>query len=186
MREFSKLMIAAALAAGVTAPAYATSPLEKMLAGESALQGEQLEKAIEAASVHPFGSKLNPVRAHQANGQRAYLARLRCDDGTALQFRRRGNVGRGPYMNIVDRYQVRCGKDNATLNEIYMDLYHKGYVENASVPGYSIVVANTDEVDKPAPKPEPLPTPQPVPQTVPIPAPVNPASGQQANPADAT
>lgn len=201
MRTFSRLVFTAVLAAGLIAPASADTAIDRMLAGESAIQGEQLEKALEAASLHPFGSKLNPVRAHMHSGQRAYLARLRCEDGTALQFRRRGNAGSGPYGNIIDKYQLRCGSDNSTLNEVYMDMYHKGHVENAPVPGYTIIAVKAGEAADAAPQREttsaPMPNaaaepapqlkPAPLPQSVPATqVPAIPVSEPAADPADAT
>jgi len=138
MMKFSKIIVAAAALSVMATPAAARDPLEALLAGESHLQGEKLEKAIEKAAEHPFGSNENPVRAHKPQGQRAYLSRLRCPDGSPLQFRRQGNVGIGPYQNIVDKYQTRCNSDDNTIGVIFMDMYHKGYVESEAVPGFTI------------------------------------------------
>lgn len=156
MGSFVKLAFVVA-AAAISAPAAADSALSRMLKGESAIQGKKLEKALKKAEKYPLGSNENPVRAHMPPGQRAYLKRLRCEDGTPLQFRRQGNVGPGPYQNIVDKYQVRCGTDDSTAAFIYMDMYHKGYVEQRPVPGYSIVDTLRDAVLQIESVPEPAP-----------------------------
>lgn len=120
-------------------PASAQDPLAAMLAGESELQGQHLDAAIEKASEHPFGSAENPVRASTPWGQRAYLDRLRCTDGAAPTYARGGSVGASPYGNIMDVYNVDCGAAEPGSVEIYMDMYHKGHLETAAVPGFTIL-----------------------------------------------
>lgn len=119
-------------------PAQARDPLDAMLSGESYIQGKQLDKAMEKAAEYPFGSAENPVRASMPPGERAYLDRLRCEDGSAPDYERGGSVGQGPYGNIMDVYDVRCG-DNGVEFSVYMDMYHKGHVEAAPVSGFTIV-----------------------------------------------
>lgn len=44
-----------------------------------------------------------------------------------------------PYDNIVDIYQVTCANGaSPASSEIWMDMYHSGYVETDPVPGYGI------------------------------------------------
>src|SRR5689334_2987149 len=74
--------------------------LARMLAGESVLQGKELDKALEKASAYPLGSRENPVRASHPQGQRAYLNRLRCSGGDRPTYSRAGNLGPGVYQNI--------------------------------------------------------------------------------------
>ena len=71
------------------------------------------------------------------SGQRAYLNRLRCPDGNAPAFHRIGNFGFGPYGTIIDGYSVRCRDGSDTT--IFMDMYHRGYVERRAVRGFTIV-----------------------------------------------
>lgn len=111
--------------------------LARMGAGESQMQGAELERAIAAAAAHPLGSRDNPVRASTPSGQRAYLARLRCAEGGAPRFERSGNLGPGIYGNIVDAYQVTCRGAEAVT--VVMDMYHRGHVEDRPVPGFEIV-----------------------------------------------
>jgi hypothetical protein len=138
-------VIAAALAVAFPGLALAqesqedvTGVLARMLAGESELQGEDLDEALDEASVHPLGSAENPVRAEMPQGQRAYLNRLRCSDGKRPKFSRLGSAGISPYGNIVDLYSVTCKKGEPKESEVYLDMYHAGYVESRPIPGFTI------------------------------------------------
>lgn len=86
-----------------------------------------------------LGSAQNPVRADMPQGQRAYLNRLRCSDGSVPKYGRIGNVGVGVNGNIVDRYDVNCGSAAPGRVTIDMDMYYPGYVETQAVPGFTIV-----------------------------------------------
>lgn len=112
--------------------------LERQLSGQSQTSGSRLEQLIATAASHPLGSSRNPVRADAPAGQRAYLARLRCSDGTAPRFQRRGSVGPQVFGNIIDDYQVDCGTAAPGQVSVRMDLYHPGYVETRAVPGFTI------------------------------------------------
>ena len=121
-----------------SAPARAGDPFADMMAGKSATKGKKLQKAIEKADAHPLGSEQNPVRAAMPQGQRAYLALLRCSDGKAPEFNRIGNMGIGVFGNIVDSYSVRCEGSEPAASTIYMDMYHAGYRETRSLPGFTL------------------------------------------------
>ena len=148
-------MIGAAVALALTAsPALADDTdkaLDRMMRGESYLQGKDLEKAIEKAEAHPLGSAENPVRTTRPQGQRLYLSRLRCSDGKAPTFYRQGNVGPGPFGNIVDLYKVSCGEAEPRESDVYMDMYHGGFIESRIVPGFA----------DSTPKAEPVPVKEP-------------------------
>ncbi|APE27379.1 hypothetical protein BMF35_a0550 [Aurantiacibacter gangjinensis] len=104
--------------------------------GLSQTDGAQLEAAVEEAEAHPLGSAENPVRTAQPSGQRAYLSRLRCADGSTPAYQRIGSFGFGPYGNIVDGYEVRC--PDADPKTVVMDMYHPGHVEERAVAGFTI------------------------------------------------
>lgn len=108
------------------------------------LDEKEIAKAVEKASAKPLGSKENPVRAYKPDGQHAYLARLRCADGNAPTYERRGNVGPGPFKSIVDAYVVRCG--DAEPVDVFMDMYHD-HVENSPVEGFTIEPAAPAKAD---------------------------------------
>ena len=113
--------------------------LALMMAGRSQVEGEALEKKLKEASAFPFGSKENPVRAQGPAGQRAYLARLRCENLKRPEFYRAGSAGVSPYGNIVDVYVVTCEGSAPAKRDIYIDMYHRGHIEDAAVPGFGIV-----------------------------------------------
>jgi hypothetical protein len=85
---------------------------------------------------HPLGSEQNPVRVGGPGGERAYLARLRCEDGRYPEFEREGSFGIGPWGYILDGYSVVCASGQKTL--IFMDMYHSRHQEDRTVPGFTI------------------------------------------------
>jgi hypothetical protein len=138
-----KLLVAAAML-GSTAAAAMERPNESRdmmkAMGMKIMSGKKLAKAIAKAEKSPLGSKANPVRENMPQGQRAYLARLRCPGGDKPEVSRKGNVGLGVYRNIVDLYSVTC--PGSAPVEVYMDMYHDG-PEDRPIPGFTIVPAGT-------------------------------------------
>lgn len=90
-----------------------------------------------AAETPVLGSKSAPVRAHKPEGQKAYLKRLRCPDGSAPSFSRTGSTRYGGYGNIVDIYRLRCPNTEES-HTVYMDMYHPGHIETQPVPGFTL------------------------------------------------
>ncbi|MEO0907229.1 MAG: hypothetical protein AAFY07_06850 [Pseudomonadota bacterium] len=86
-----------------------------------------------------MGSEKNPVRADMPQGQRAYLARLRCADGNPPSYSRMGSTGAAPFGRIVDAYEVLCESSAPKRSEIMLDMYHPGHVETQAVDGFTIV-----------------------------------------------
>lgn len=112
-----------------------------LLADMFAPVGEGKIRSVEAAAAaagHPLGSASNPVRASMPPGQRAYLARLRCSDGSPPAYQRGGSVGTGPYGKIMDVYELKCAAGQPATAAVYMDMYHN-HVEDRPVPGFTIV-----------------------------------------------
>ena len=146
MRKAVLVLVAAALGGAgampvVGQPVDSERMLEAMMQGRSPMDDAALARRIAEAEKHPLGSPENPVRAEMPQGQRAYLARLRCADGKAPRFNRVGNVGPGIYMSIVDLYDVDCGEAAPGRVKVQMDMYHKGHVEDRAVPGFTIAPA---------------------------------------------
>lgn len=104
--------------------------------GFGGVEGAALDETIVEAASHPLGSSKNPVRTDSPSGERAYLRRLRCADGTPPSFERQGSSGIGPFGRIMDVYRVRCAGGEPVA--IYMDMYHKGAVEARPVAGFTI------------------------------------------------
>lgn len=163
-----KLWGMAALLALAASPALAEeSRLDRMMRGESYIQGEELERLIAKADEQPLGSKENPVRVSRPQGQRAYLAKLRCADGTAPSFNRRGNLGVGVFGNIVDLYDLRCEGSEPATSEVVMDMYHLGRTEDRVVPGFTVAGSGTGSGTS-KPKPAGMPTGAPPPPKQPV------------------
>ena len=112
--------------------------MARMMRGESAVQGAELEAAVRKAEDSPLGSQANPVRVAMPAGERGYLARLRCSDGQAPSFSRDGSFGHGPYGNILDRYAVLCAGGAPASSAVFMDMYHAGFAEPRPVPGFTV------------------------------------------------
>lgn len=96
---------------------------------------EELQRLIAAAASYPLGSLDNPVRVGGPQGERAYLARLRCADGAALRVGARGDAGVGAFGSVASAYVVSCG---GTTRRIAFDMYHEEHVENRAPPGFTI------------------------------------------------
>lgn len=137
-RKALATVAAALVLAGCATPAVRDDAVLRMLAGQSEMSGAALDARIARAASDPLGSEKNPVRAHFPPGQRAYLSRLRCSDGSAPKFARSGSMGVGIYGNIIDLYAVDCGAAAPGRVGVHMDMYHAGHVEDRAVPGFTI------------------------------------------------
>lgn len=111
--------------------------LDDLFSGGRA-SGAELDRRIADASSHPLGSRENPVRVNMPEGQRGYLARLRCADGRAPEFMRVGSYGAGPFGSIIDGYDVRCVDAEPARSMIFMDMYHPNHDERAPPPGFTL------------------------------------------------
>ncbi|WP_166040277.1 hypothetical protein [Sphingosinicella sp. YJ22] len=95
--------------------------------------------AIAAAQRHPLGTMENPVRVGGPTGERAYIARLRCGDGSAPRVGQRGNMGVGAFGTIVDAYPLDCGSAAPGRFTLIMDMYHDEHREERAPAGFTIV-----------------------------------------------
>jgi hypothetical protein len=140
-------LISFALALFVLAlPAGAQKPTEAEQRPESLLEElglapnpERLREAIAAAEAHPLGSRENPVRVGGPRGERAYIARLRCADGSSPRVGQRANIGVGVFGTIVDLYPLDCGTAAPGQVSLVMDMYHSDHAENRAPPGFTLV-----------------------------------------------
>jgi hypothetical protein len=108
-------------------------------------------------------SRETAIEVCEPAGEQAYLARMRCSDGTVPSYQRSGSVGsRNTYdtkakeelarqqmlegrpvapgesdYHTVDLYEVTCSDKKY---EIFLDMYHCGQPETKAAPaGFSIV-----------------------------------------------
>lgn len=133
------------LAAAAACPASAAPKLgqrtaspEQMLARFEAAGQAGLEQDIAAANAHPLGTRANPVRVGGPDGERAYLARLRCADGSAPAVGARGEGGVGAFGSLVGAYPLDCGGDASGPVSLLIDPYHQEHQEDRAPPGFLI------------------------------------------------
>lgn len=138
----SRYLIALA-AAAMTTTVSAKPPREQSPAPREvlALVGEGntdavLQQAIAAAAAHPLGSAANPIRVAGPEGTQAYLARLKCADGSAPVIGARKAGGVGAYGSLVDLYPIDCGAAAPGKLDLLVDIYHEENVERRAPPGF--------------------------------------------------
>lgn len=105
--------------------------------GEGSSDAE-LERLVAAAAAHPLGSLANPVRVGGPDGARAYVARLRCADGSAAKVGPRGAGGVGAYGTVTERYSLDCGAAAPGKVEVVLDIYHEEHKEDRAPMGLRI------------------------------------------------
>ncbi len=144
MRLFVPILSTILLAA---APASATPPREQSPAPKDLLAAvgsgnsdAEIEAAIAAAAAHPLGSLQNPVRVGGPEGEQAYLARLRCGDGSAPKIGVKAAGGVGAYGSVVDSFQVDCGAAAPGTVSLAFDIYHQEHVEQRAPAGFRLDV----------------------------------------------
>ncbi len=96
---------------------------------------DDLAEAIAAADAHPLGSLANPVRVGGPEGERFYLARLRCADGARPQIGARSEGEVDAFGTRASAFAVNCGTATA---RIYFDMYHEEHVENRAPAGFTV------------------------------------------------
>jgi len=136
------LLLAAALAAFQPASppvgARTAEPEAVLNALGLAPEDDDLAAAVAAANAHPLGTMQNPVRVGGPAGERAYIARLRCGDGSAPKVGQRGSMGIGAFGTIVDGYPLDCGSAAPGKVTLIMDMYHSEHREDRAPPGFTI------------------------------------------------
>ncbi len=92
--------------------------------------------ATASGATEPLGTLRNPVQAQSPQGERAYLDRLRCPNGSPPAYERRGSGGPARDGHPIDFYAVTCAGTAPVT--VVMDMYHSGS-EDRPVPGFTIV-----------------------------------------------
>lgn len=136
------MLLAAALAASPAAaqkPGGRTATPQQVL-GEMAPSDPvaEAERIAAAAAAHPLGSLENPVRVGGPEGARAYLARLRCADGSRPRVGARSTGGIGAYGTLTERYPLDCGAAAPGRVDLAFDLYHEEHVETRAPAGFAL------------------------------------------------
>ena len=137
-------LILLAAVAFTIAPASAKPPREESPAPLDVLaqmgggnSDAELEAAIAAASAHPLGTTANPIRVAGPEGARAYVARLRCSDGSEARIGPSRDGGVGAYGSVVRLYPIDCGNAAPGNVDLIVDIYHEEHVESRAPAGFT-------------------------------------------------
>ncbi|HEY1607096.1 MAG TPA: hypothetical protein VGF77_16020 [Allosphingosinicella sp.] len=146
MRKSIFPLLAAAILVGspaVSAPkpklGQRTAPPEKSMAGigEGSSDAEIAQELATAANF-PVGSLRNPIRVAGPDGERAYLARLRCADGSVPRIGAQRPGGTGGFGNVVDLAPVDCGGAAPAHADILIDVYQEEHPLEAAPAGFQL------------------------------------------------
>ena len=99
---------------------------------------DALEQEIAAAAAHPLGSLANPVRVGGPDGERAYIARLRCADGSRPKVGPRAEGEVGGFGSLVSVYPLDCGAAPPGRTALMLDQYHEEHREDRAPAGFGI------------------------------------------------
>ena len=111
------------------------SPDQMMGALNRGSPEEEMRALVAAAAAHPLGSAENPVRVGGPEGERAYLGRLRCADGSQARVGARREAGVGAFGSVVFAYELGCG---AQAGRVVFDMYHEEHVETRAPAGFTL------------------------------------------------
>lgn len=141
MRKALILLAAAGLAGPLSAKpprAESPAPLEVLAEVGAGNTDAELERSIAAAAAHPLGTATNPVRVAGPEGAQAYVARLRCADGSAAQVGARRDGGVGAHGSVVHLYPIDCGAAAPGRIDLLVDIYHEENVETRPPAGFRL------------------------------------------------
>lgn len=140
-----RLPLVLAAAAFAALPAAAQKPGDRTVTPQQVL-GEmapddpiaEAERIAAAAAAHPLGTLENPVRVGGPQGARAYIARLRCADGSRPQVGARSTGAVGAYGTLTERYPLDCGAAAPGRVSLAFDFYHEEHVETRAPAGFAL------------------------------------------------
>ena len=113
-----------------------TSPEAMVAQMDRGSPEEELRALVAAADAHPLGTVQNPIRVGGPDGERAYIARLRCSDGSAPRVGARSEAGVGAFGSIVGAVAVACGGSSVRL---VFDQYHEEHAESRAPAGFTLL-----------------------------------------------
>lgn len=151
------ILVLALLLPVAPAAAQNSTPRQMMERMGMAPSERQIARAVERARSQPLGTAANPVRVSGPGGERAYIARLRCADGTSPRVGDRHNDGVGAFGTIVDVYPLNCGDAAPGRFRLIMDMYHDDHQENAAPAGFTLTPGQSEPGDaRPATPADPV------------------------------
>lgn len=125
----------AAPAAGQRLGARTTSPEAMVAQMDQASPDDEMRRLIADAGAHPLGTAENPVRVAGPDGERAYLGRLRCANGSNVAIGPRSAAGIGAFGSVVAAYDLTCGSER---HRIVFDMYQEENVETRAPAGFTL------------------------------------------------
>ena len=132
-------LLAAGPAAAAPELGQRTGAPEQLFSGIGEGTSEDaLEQEIAAAAAHPLGSLANPVRVGGPEGERGYMARLRCADGSRPKVGPRADGSVGAFGSIVSVYPLDCGAALPGRTTLMLDQYHEEHREDRAPAGFAI------------------------------------------------
>ncbi|HEX6377180.1 MAG TPA: hypothetical protein VFZ91_15820 [Allosphingosinicella sp.] len=131
-------LVLAAPAAAQKLGARTASPAEILGQIAPADPEAEMNRIAAAAAAHPLGTLENPVRVGGPEGARAYIARLRCADGSHPRAAQHGRGGVGAYGTVTQLYPLDCGGAAPGRAELVVDLYHEEHREDRAPAGFTI------------------------------------------------
>ena len=78
------------------------------------------------------------MRVGGPEGERAYLARLRCADGASPRIGSREDAGVDAFGTVARAYSARLRRRGSRGERIVFDIYHEEHVEDRAPPGFTI------------------------------------------------
>jgi hypothetical protein len=145
--SFAFIALAAGLVAGVAGAAGApddkigartTSPEQMLSEFGSGVSDAELERAAAEAATHPFGTRDNPARVGGPEGERTYISRLHCGDGSRPRVGPRRDGGIGAYGTVTGLYPLDCGNAAPGRFDLVIDMYHEEHKEDQAPAGFRI------------------------------------------------
>lgn len=134
----ASLLVAAPAAAEEKPGDRTRTPEQMMREFGFASDQDDLAAAIAAAQAYPLGTIRNPVRVGGPEGERAYIARLRCSNGEAPRVGARTAAGAGAFGSVVASYSLDCGAAAPGRFSLIMDMYHEEHDETAAPAGFTL------------------------------------------------
>ena len=132
------ILLASAAATAQPRPGDRTRTPEQMRSEFAVAEGQDdIAEALAAAAAHPLGTLQNPVRVGGPEGERAYIARLRCADGAEPQVGPRRDAGVGAFGTVVGAYPLDCRGTGRF--DLVLDMYHEEHRETRAPAGFSLV-----------------------------------------------
>ena len=132
---------AALLAAAPKLGERTHSPAEVLAQLGDGSSDAEMARLVAAASAYPLGSLQNPLRVGGPVGRRAYVARLRCANGSQPAVGPASAAGVGGFGSVVEGITLDCGVSAPGKVQLFLDLYHEEHQETRAPQGFILIKA---------------------------------------------